>query len=180
MDQSSVLLVDDDYVVRTVISKNLRAANFLVTTVSSGSDAIRALQDVRYDVVITDLMMEGIDGFGVLEAVKKSAPLTAVIIITGDGDPKHAIDSIRLGADDLLVKPFELEELVFSIQLSLEKRNIPAIVGWQEPLDDRQSAGSSLPTARRLGVHPGPAGRPKSVTPCCHRTLPTLCPGSPT
>lgn len=121
---TSILLVDDEIVIRRVLSRELRAENFSVTAVSSGSEAISALEDTFYDLVITDLTMEGIDGVDILKATRKVAPLTAVIIITGYDDSNPAREAIRLGVDDFLVKPFEVEELIFSIQTCLEKRKL--------------------------------------------------------
>ena len=120
----SILLVDDELVIRRVLSRELRAENFSVTAVSSGSEAISALGNTFYDLVITDLTMEEIDGVDILKATRRVAPLTAVIIITGYDDSKPAREAIRLGVDDFLVKPFEIEELIFSIQACLEKRKL--------------------------------------------------------
>lgn len=122
MIQPSVLLVDDDSAILAVFSWRLTAGHFSVTAVSSGRDAISALQDAQYDIVITDLTMEGIDGFEVLTAVKKIAPLTPVIIISGHAE--SAIDAYRLGADDFLVKPFDIEELSFKIRNCFENLNL--------------------------------------------------------
>jgi DNA-binding NtrC family response regulator len=124
MIQPSILLVDDEFVILKVLSRELRAENFSVTPVLSGSEAISALQDNPYDLVITDLTMEGIDGVDILKAAKRLAPLTAVIIITGYDDSKPAREAMRLGADDFLVKPFEVEDLIFSIRACLNKRNL--------------------------------------------------------
>lgn len=122
--RASILLVDDELVIRKSLAKELRAERFAVTDVASGGEAIGALQKLQFNIVITDLMMEGIDGFGVLKAVKELAPLTRIIVITGYGDLRTAIDAMHLGADDFLVKPFELEELIFRIRRCLEKRNL--------------------------------------------------------
>ncbi|EKD36269.1 MAG: Adenylate cyclase [uncultured bacterium] len=122
--RASILLVDDEFVIRKSLAKELRAERFAVTDVASGIDAIGALQKLQFNIVITDLMMEGIDGFGVLKAVKELAPLTRIIVITGYGDLRTAIDAMHLGADDFLVKPFEIEELIFRIRRCLEKRNL--------------------------------------------------------
>ena len=122
MIQPSILLVDDDSVILTVFSWRLRAEHFSVTAVSSGSEAISALQAAQYDIVITDLIMEGIDGFEVLTAVKTIAPPTPVIIISGHVE--SAIDAVRLGADDFLVKPFEIEELSFKIRNCFKNRSL--------------------------------------------------------
>ena len=124
MTEASILLVDDETIIRKSLTKELREEHFSVTAASNGSDAISALKAAQYDLVITDLMMDGIDGFGVLKAVKKLAPLTRVIIITGYGDVRSAIDALRLGADDFTLKPCEVEELVFRIRRCLEKRSL--------------------------------------------------------
>ena len=129
---ASLLFVDDEEVIRKSLARELRLENFTVTTVSSGSDAISALENAQYDVVITDLMMPDIDGFGVLKAVKKLAPLTRVIIITGYGDMRSAIDALRLGADDFTLKPCEVEELVFRIRRCLEKQNLLQLLMTQK------------------------------------------------
>lgn len=119
MIKPSILLVDDDTVILNVLSWRLKAEDFSVTAVSSGSDAISALRDAKFDLVITDLTMEGIDGFEVLTTVKKMAPLTPVIIISGHSEA--TIDAFHLGADDFLVKPFEIEELSFKIRYYLNR-----------------------------------------------------------
>jgi len=122
--KTSILFVDDEEVIRKSFSRELLMEHFAVTAVASGSEAISALEDGRYDVVITDLMMPDIDGLGVLKAVKKQAPQTSVIILTGYGDMRVAIDALRLDADDFALKPCEIEELVYRIRRCLEKRSL--------------------------------------------------------
>lgn len=122
MTQPSVLLVDDDSAILTVFSWRLRAEHFSVTAVSSGSAAISALQKAQYDIVITDLVMEGIDGFEVLSTVKKITPLTPVIVISGHAE--SAIDAFRLGADEFLLKPFDIEELSLKIRKCFNNLNL--------------------------------------------------------
>lgn len=121
---TTILLVDDEEVIRKSFARELRMEHFDVTAVSSGEDALATLGSREYDVVITDLMMPGLDGFGVLKAVKNRTPMTSVIILTGYGDMNAAIDALRLGADDFTLKPCEVEELIFRIRRCLEKRNL--------------------------------------------------------
>jgi len=120
----SILFVDDEEVIRKSLARELRLEHFSVTTTASGGEAISALQDKHYDVVITDMMMPNIDGLGVLKTVKNLSPTTSVIILTGYGDMRSAIDALRLGADDFTLKPCEVEELVFRIRRCLEKRSL--------------------------------------------------------
>ena len=124
LSEVSILIVDDEEVVRKSFTRELQQEHFTVTAVASGSEAINALENAEYDLVITDLMMLDVDGFKVLKIAKKLAPLTSVIILTGYGDTQSAIDALRLGADDFLRKPCEIEELVFRIRSCLVKRNL--------------------------------------------------------
>ncbi|WP_051554295.1 response regulator [Desulfobulbus elongatus] len=120
----TILFVDDEDVIRASLSRELRMERFAVTAVGSGDEAVAALDSAAYDLVLTDLMMPGTDGFGVLKAVKRRVPMTGVIILTGYGDMASAIDALRLGADDFALKPCDVEELVFRIRRCLEKRTL--------------------------------------------------------
>ncbi len=121
---TAILFVDDEEVIRKSFVRELEMEGFKVTAVAGGEEAIEALRAHGYDIVVTDLMMPGIDGFGVLKAAKQLAPLTGVIILTGYGDMGSAIDALRLGADDFTLKPCEIEELIFRIRRCLEKRSL--------------------------------------------------------
>lgn len=105
MVETSILFVDDEMIIRKSFTRELQIEHFAVTTVSSGSKAIKALESRQYELVITDLMMVGVDGFEVLKAVQKLAPQTIVIILTDDFDRGVAMDALRLGADDFALKP---------------------------------------------------------------------------
>ena len=118
----SILFVDDEETIRKSFARELRMEHFAVTTVAGGSEAIDALKDQQYDLVITDLMMPGVDGFEVLKATKKMAPLTSVIILSGCGDKQSAIDALLFGADAFICKPCEIEEIVFRIQRCVEMK----------------------------------------------------------
>jgi PAS domain S-box-containing protein len=120
----SILLVDDEKLIRKSFARDLKAEHFTVTAVAGGQEAINALERAKYDLVITDLMMPDVDGYAVLKTAKRLAPETSVIILTGYGDMRSAIDALRLGADDFTQKPCEIEELVFRIRRCLEKRSL--------------------------------------------------------
>lgn len=122
--EASILLVDDEESIRKSLARELELEQFTVSTVANGSEAIKALENWEYDLVITDLMMPGVNGLKVLEVVKKANALTSVIILTGYGDMQSAVEALRLGADDFVRKPFDIEELVYRIQHCLEKRNL--------------------------------------------------------
>ncbi|MDD2462646.1 MAG: response regulator [Desulfobulbus sp.] len=120
----TILFVDDEAVIRQSIRYELTLEGFQVTSVASGDEAIEILEKERFDIVITDLMMPGTDGFGVLKACKRLTPMTGVIILTGYGDMRSAIDALRLGADDFTLKPCDVDELLFRIRRCLDKQNL--------------------------------------------------------
>lgn len=149
MTELSILFVDDEDLIRQSFTRELREEHFAVTAVDSGDKAVDLLKNNRYDLVITDLLMPGIDGLGVLKAVKESTPQTSVIIITGYGDMHSAIEALRLGADDFAIKPCEIEEVVFRIRRCQEKQSLLQMLSAQnlkleKEIAHRQKAEAEL------------------------------------
>ncbi len=120
MMQKSILLVDDEKVIRKSFGADLSDGGYTVSTAESGEAALEKLKNGHYDLVVTDLMMEGINGLQVLEKVKEVDADIGVIILTGFGDLTSAIAALRLGADDYLLKPCKTEELLIRIARCLE------------------------------------------------------------
>ena len=120
-DGISILLVDDEKLIRNSFSRELREERFTVTAVADGSEAIAEVETGQFDLVITDLRIPGIDGFEVLKAVKKNKPETSVIILSGYADEQLTTKALRLGADDFIQKPCDIDDLVFRIRRCLEK-----------------------------------------------------------
>lgn len=121
MEGDSILLVDDDPLVLSGVSRQLEAEGFTVTVAKSGKIAIDRLGAQRFDLIVTDLIMEGPNGLDLLEHAKQRVPDTGVIILTGYGDVHSAIDALRLGADDYLLKPSDPSELLFRIRGCIER-----------------------------------------------------------
>lgn len=121
MDKARILLVDDDLLILKSVGADLKSRGFEVTTAENGHSAVEALEGHHFDLVITDLVMDEIDGIGVLKAAKERDPETMVILLTGYGDMASAIDALRLGADDYILKPCESEEMYFRIRGCLER-----------------------------------------------------------
>jgi len=121
---TQILIVDGEEIIREPLVRELQLENFAVTAVADGSEAIRVIENGQLDLVITDLMMPGVDGFAVLKAVKLYAPQAGSIIFTGYGDMSLAIDALRLGADDFAIKPCGIGELLFRIERCLAKRKL--------------------------------------------------------
>ena len=121
MRKYSILLVDDDPFILTGIGQNLENEGYKVTTAENGETALVLLGEEGFDLVITDLVMDGVDGIEVLKATKEKNPDTVVIILTGYGDMTSAIDALRLNADDYMLKPCQPEEMNFRVAACLEK-----------------------------------------------------------
>ena len=114
MKPPSVLLVDDDAAFRHVMSSELSRLGYQVTTASSGEDAIRQVVASEPEVVMLDLRLPGMSGLEALKAINANAPATEVIMLTGHGSIDTAIESIRIGAFDYVVKPCPLGRARYS------------------------------------------------------------------
>ena len=121
MRKLHILLVDDDPFILTGIGKDLSGEGYAVTTTDSGERAIELMNKTHFDLVITDLVMDRIDGIQVLKAAKTKSPETMVLILTGYGDMGSAIDALRLDADDYMLKPCEPDEMKFRVSRCFER-----------------------------------------------------------
>ena len=111
MKQESILLVDDEEIVLETMGDDLREAGFKVVQANNGNEGLRQFKVGRFDLVISDLMMDEMDGFEVLKAIKKISPGTPVIIITGYPSSKASKDALALGASDIIIKPSSTGEI---------------------------------------------------------------------
>ena len=109
-----ILVVDDDDRIRDLLTKFLRARGLRVTSASDGRKALSLLAQMRFDLIILDVMMPGADGFEVTETVRQT-DATPILLLTARGEPEDRIKGLSLGADDYLAKPFEPEELVLRV-----------------------------------------------------------------
>jgi len=124
MNPEKILLVDDEPSILSSFSLDFRYEGYKVSTASAGEKAIDALRTGHFDLLITDLVMPGIDGIGVLQAAKKINPDISSIILTGYGDMSSAVEALRLGADDYLIKPCDFDELLLRVKRCLEKKEM--------------------------------------------------------
>lgn len=134
MLHKTILLVDDEAIIRKTLAGKLSDEGYTVLTADGGPAALAYLATTRINLVITDLMMEGMNGIQILEEVKAKNAETGVIILTGYGDLTSAIDALRLGADDYLLKPCDLNELLFRMNKCLEKQSLKQMVKIYEEI----------------------------------------------
>jgi DNA-binding response OmpR family regulator len=119
-----ILLVDDDEIVRDTIKQVLELSEFHVTTANNVSEAIHLIDTESFDVLISDLHMPGAgDGFTVISAMRHKHPNAVTLLFTGYPALKEAMDAILLQADEVLVKPMPIPEMVALIRERLDKRS---------------------------------------------------------
>ena len=125
-DRPRVLVVDDEKFIRDIIADFLGMEGYIVRTAEDGSSAMKELERARYDMVISDLKMPRMGGLDLLKEVSKTHPDTLTVIMTGFGTVETAIDAMKRGAYDYILKPFKVEEVVHIVQRGLEKRRLTA------------------------------------------------------
>jgi adenylate cyclase len=125
-DQASILVVDDDPVTRLMLSGSLERQGHHVRTAEDGSQALDLVRDVSYDVVLLDVMMPKVDGYGVLEQLKGDPNLRhiPVVMVTSVDDIDSAVRCIELGADDYLSKPIDPVLLTARVNAGLTKKRL--------------------------------------------------------
>jgi two-component system response regulator PilR (NtrC family) len=121
---SKILVVDDEQSMRDFLAIMLKKEGHDVVTAENGTHALKAIQAEIFDLVISDVKMPGIDGIGVLKTTKEISPETVVIMITAYATAETAVEAMKLGASDYIIKPFKIDELKLIINNSLEKRHL--------------------------------------------------------
>lgn len=113
--KTKVLLVDDEQEFVETLAQRLELRDLSVTTVYSGESAIAIAEKLDFDVIILDVLMPEITGIDALKEIKKTKPLTPVIMLTGEATIENAIQGMKLGAFDFLMKPADTELLMEKI-----------------------------------------------------------------
>ncbi len=142
MKEFRVLVVDDEDDFREIFIKRLKKRELNVTGAESGEKALQILDKQLFDVVILDVKMPGMDGVETLKEMKRMRPLMEVIMLTGHSTVESAIDGMKLGAFDYIMKPADLDELLEKMSQACEKKRA----------HEQKIQESRL---RELEVHPG-------------------------
>lgn len=124
MAKAKILVVDDDRGLLTLMKVRLEAADYEVTLVEGGEEALARASEKIYDLAISDLKMEGMDGMTLLEHLLRVQPSLPVILLTAHGTIANAVEATKKGAYDFLAKPFEAKDLLHRIQKALEVRQL--------------------------------------------------------
>ncbi|MFZ5828825.1 MAG: sigma-54-dependent transcriptional regulator [Planctomycetota bacterium] len=118
------LIIDNDTAHAETVGESLARAHFRCQVATSGAEGLRQIEDRQFDVVITDLVMNDVDGIGILTRTKEEQPETEVILITGHGTVPSAVEAMRRGAFNYLLKPLDLKQLRASAEKAAESARL--------------------------------------------------------
>jgi signal transduction histidine kinase len=124
MDRARLMVVDDEENLRITTAAILEQEGYIVDTASSGNEAVALLANADYDLVLTDLHMEAGEGLMVLNEIRRNAPLTISVVLTGFASVESAIAALQEGAYDYLVKPCDIETMKHTIRRGVEHRRL--------------------------------------------------------
>jgi len=157
MEQAvNILVVDDEQVVLDSIRKLLKRENYNIFTVFSAAEALEVMRSEKIDIVLTDLMMPGIDGLELMALVKKDYPRVPVIMVTGYATINTALKATQLGAFDYIAKPFSKKELI-AVMKRASDLVVAADVSGEETVEtggaEAEAQPMQLDTITAIGDH---------------------------
>ncbi len=121
MNEKNILLVEDEDHLLKIIQLNLELEGYIVTTAVTGIEALKEFRKNNFDLILLDVMLPEMNGFDVLEEIRKENKQLPVLFLTAKGSGEDRIQGLKLGADDYLTKPFNLEELLLRVQILLKR-----------------------------------------------------------
>ncbi|MGB3947531.1 MAG: response regulator transcription factor [Bacteroidia bacterium] len=123
MTPKHILLVEDEEHLLKTIQLNLELEGYAVTPAITGTQALSVFKKEHFDLVVLDVMLPEMDGFDVCEAIRKENKQVAILFLTAKSSGEERVQGLKLGADDYLTKPFNLEELLLRVQILLKRNN---------------------------------------------------------
>ncbi|MEW6489477.1 MAG: sigma-54 dependent transcriptional regulator [Thermodesulfobacteriota bacterium] len=150
-DAKRILVIDDEEALCRMVDAILSDSGYEVTTRTRSTEAVEAFEAGRFDLLITDVKMPGMDGLEVLQRVKAADPSLPVIVVTAHATVEMSIAALRKGAYDMLTKPFEPEELLYRIRNALRQSELlEENRGLKEELAEKSRFGSIVGDSPRL------------------------------
>ncbi len=124
MTRYDILLVDDEQDFREIMTKKLGKRDLNCDSAPDGLTALEKIKAKQYDVVLLDVKMPGMDGIETLREIKKTVPLTEVVMLTGHASVESGINGIKFGAFDYLMKPIDMDPLMEKLDAAYERKRI--------------------------------------------------------
>jgi two-component system OmpR family response regulator len=129
MDKLKVLVVDDEPNIRDLLSASLRFAGHQVATAANGTDAIKMITDTSPDIVLLDVMLPDISGFGVTKKIRGMGIETPILFLTARDDTEDKVAGLTVGGDDYVTKPFSLDEIMARVSAIMRRTGKDASTG---------------------------------------------------
>ena len=156
-----VLIIDNDRAHADAVAESLGRIGFHCRVAASGSDGARIIEEQDFDVIITDLVMHDVDGLGILARAKSTQPDTEVILLTGHGTVQSAVEAMRKGAFNYLLKPLDIQQLRVSTEKAAEsarlrranlelKRRLDERFGFEGVVGDSRQMRDVIERLRRI------------------------------
>ena len=122
----SILVCEDDFAIKTMISTKLKQENYSVYTVQNGQEALHLMEKQQIDLVISDIMMPEMDGYEFVQTLRETKHTLPILMITAKSQLESLEAAFKLGVDDYMVKPLRLEELVLRVKALLRRSQLEA------------------------------------------------------
>jgi len=132
MQTHSILLVEDEVHLHEALKLNLGLEGYEVTSAFDGPEAVKQIEQAHFDLVILDIMLPGIDGFSITEMVRLKNIQTPILILSAKNTSANKVQGLKLGADDYMTKPFNLEELLLRVGKLIQKSVLSASISTNE------------------------------------------------
>jgi DNA-binding NtrC family response regulator len=145
MKNKKILIVDDDLTMRMALADSLETSGYDVCIAENGDEALKMFGKNHFEVVVTDMRMPKMGGMDVLKEIKKISPQTPVILITAYGTVKTAVEAMKEGAAEFIMKPFSLDDLEFSVRNVLASR-VELDTSGDDPVDPASPASMEIIT----------------------------------
>jgi len=142
MQKHSILLVEDEEHLHEALKLNLEMEGYEVDSAFDGGDALKKIQSAHYDLLILDIMLPSLDGFSITEHMRLNNNQTPILILSAKNTSANRVQGLKLGADDYLTKPFNLEELLLRVAKLIQKNAQQTSASPQ--MDSYQFKGHSI------------------------------------
>ncbi len=145
MERLSVLIVEDDVQLAEVLARFLRKQGFEVQTAADARTALETMLERVFDIVLSDIRLPDRSGIELLQEIKRAFPATIVLMMTAFSSIDSAVEAVRMGADDYLSKPLQLEDVRMRIERALERRRLETrVADLQQQLTERYRFGNII------------------------------------
>ena len=153
----SILVCEDDFAIKTMISTKLKQENYSVYTVQNGQEALNLMEKQQIDLVISDIMMPEMDGYEFVQTLRETKHTLPILMITAKSQLESLEAAFKLGVDDYMVKPLRLEELVLRVKALLRRSQLEAekvLTFTHTRLDYNALTMTELTTGEQLQIPP--------------------------